>query len=255
MDEEPVWVRTGFAALLVLACLGSLVFTPPTVNTGTRVLQAALGLVLCGTAGAALLLRSTAARSPGRAGTFPDQGAVTPPNTSTGDRDSFRSLPEGRLSPERLAGWLLSPAFSKTVACIVTLAGYTFTRRLWESGVHGFAGPWFSEWVVILPSFLGLLLAILLSIRRRPHGGWGLFDAAIVGAAGVWAVQALGTGILLRLASSGQGPLSDPFPCVLLLSAFTASLYLSTRLLFSRGPVPDALQALLGAAMVARALW
>jgi len=221
-DPSPSWMQVAFSGLLITVCLSSMAFPASAVNTGTRALEALLGFVLCGLAAASFLFRRMQART-----------------EETGPRHQV---------PDR------SIVHSMMVAGIVTFAGYSFTRHLWENSGQGFCGPWLSSPIVILPAFFGLLLLVLLATQHRPRAGWGLFDTAFIGAAVLWAVLALGTGLLLRLASGIQGPLSEPFPCVFLLCCFVVCLYLCTRFLSCRGSVPEVLQCLLGLWMMMNAL-
>jgi len=242
--ESPAWAKASFAGLLGLVCLTGLLCPHPSAAPGPRALQAVLGIVLAATAWAPALF------SPDTPGRNRGQGRCGPAVRLAARLAPAVPEPVRRL----LEPWLLPPRGAVLAACIVTFAGYGFTRRAWEgldpaAGAAGFSGP-----AVWLPACLALAVLLLLFLRRRPPGGWARVDAALLGAAALWWGLALGTDVLLRLASGGRGPPWGLFPGVSLLCLFAASLYLAARFLHARGPLAAGAQCVLGLWMVLDAL-
>jgi O-antigen ligase len=213
--------KAGFTVLLALVCLAFLGFPAPQVNTGTCVLEAVLALFMFGSALTRFFLKEV----------FPEDagGAAAPGNLS-------------------------SPLFFRALACAVTYAGYSFTRPFWLAAEQSLGN---TEALFALVGILSLCFLMLFGLYVKDRGTgvrWGLFDTAFTGAAVLWAALALGTGVLLEVASGSLDWFAPPVPAVFLLCAFIASLYGAARVLACRGRVPDLLLALLGVCMLVHAM-
>ena len=143
---------------------------------------------------------------------------------------------------------------SQTIACIVVFAGYGFTRYLWVN-----AEDCLSAGTVLIAAgtaliLVNLLFFALLMKRIRSGTAGSLFDLAVFGAALLWMGIALGTNLLLHVAT-GQGMiLGTPFRVLFPLCTMVILLYVTTRLFYSGDRIQNLLLAGMGLCLILHAL-
>ncbi len=118
---------------------------------------------------------------------------------------------------------------AQAIACITVFAGYTFSRQLWISaegffGAHSLSCP---PYMPVVLSSLALGLGVLWLAWRKP--ALSLFDTAFFAALFLWVASALGTNLLLALATGTHATLTPPFLVLLPLLTFIFVLYSLVR--------------------------
>lgn len=143
---------------------------------------------------------------------------------------------------------------SQTIACIVVFAGYCFTRHLWANAEDCLSACTMPPAAGTALLLVNLLFFALLMKRIRSGAVFSLFDLAVFGAAVLWMGIALGTNLLLHVAT-GQGMiLGTPFQVLFPLCTMVILLYGTTRLFYSAGRVQNLLLAGMGLCLILHAL-
>jgi hypothetical protein len=125
-------------------------------------------------------------------------------------------------------------------------AGVHFTQVLWDGKHWAYAPPWF-VWVGLTGFLLLCLCCGLLTrdyLKRRDPSVF--VDLAGIGALTTWAVLALVTFGLLRMAGWTDSLSGPPYTPVLLLAALSAALYGGVRFTYRGAGVERLLLAVLG---------
>jgi len=144
---------------------------------------------------------------------------------------------------------------AQLAAWLTVFAGYRFTQPWWAA-----AGSWDCGQPAVLLSMACLVLMGVVPLlvwragRESSTAAPGLFDVATFAAAWVWAGTALGTGLLLRLATGRGGVLEPPVQTLLLLCALLVLLYGAVRALYRATRLQDVSLAVLGLFLCLHAL-
>ena len=141
-------------------------------------------------------------------------------------------------------------------ACLVTSAGYAFTRPLWASADLPFAQ---GRGLVVLAGIVTISVVagtawVLFRGLRRWRASVPLFDLAVLAAPLLWVALSLATGFLLGAGGVEQGLPGPPFNEILPLCALVLSLYAGVRMTYGGDRLGRTLLGLTGLCLILHAL-